>query len=324
MIRRPLVLALIALLPTHALPALATGGDGWTAVIDGEEIPAPAIPMGDDEIVRKILDEGKNRNQVMEHLRHLTKEIGPRLTASTRAQLANEWCKDQYTAWGLENPRVEQWGEYPVRFDRGPSTAAVFLRREKKDDAGEVTAIEYDKSRDLEFSTLAWTKGTDGPKRAPVVKEPRTEEDYAAVKDKLSGAWILLRPPPAVGQRGIRGRLSDHFQRRIEARKKVDEGTAVSELSISQRMVFDGVAGWISSARDERVWTGAAPEWSKRELADIPDDVHVVIRGSDYDYINSRLADQDPIEVEINADHALTAGPVPAFNTIAEIRGTEF
>lgn len=328
MTRKPLLLAALALLPIQMIPSLALAGDGdgggWTAVIDGKEVPAPEIPMGDDEVVRKILDEGKNRNQVMEHLRYITKEIGPRLTTSSQAERANEWCKEQYEKWGLANPRVEKWGEYPVRFDRGPSRANVMLRRERKNDEGEVTSVEFEKTRDLEFSTLAWTKGTDGPKRGPLVKEPRTEEEYEAVKDQLSGAWILMRPPPAVGQRGIRGRLSDHFQRRIEARKKVAEGTPMSELTIAQRMVFDGVAGWISTTRDERVWTGGAPNWDERKLEEIPEDVHLVVRGSDYDYMNSRVADKEPIELEVDANHILTAGPIPVFNTLAEIPGTEF
>jgi hypothetical protein len=184
--------------------------------------------------------------------------------------------------------------------------------------------VEFEKTRELEFSTLAWTKGTDGPKRGPLVKEPRTEEEYEAVKDELSGAWILMRPPPAVGQRGIRGRLSDHFQRRVDARKKAAEGTPMSELTIAQRMVFDGVAGWISTTRDELVWTGGAPDWEERKLEEIPEDVHLVVRGSDYDYMNSRVADKEPIELEVDANHVLTAGPIPVFNTLAEIPGTEF
>lgn len=312
-------IALTLVIAGQALGQSAT----WKAVINGEVVAAPAMPMGDDNTVRKILDEGVNRNRVMEHLTHLTKEIGPRITTGSATERANRWCAEQYTNWGLSNVRVEQWGEYPVRFDRGPSSAKVLLRRERKDDDGNVTTIEYDDIRTLEFSTLAWTKGTDGPRRGHVIREPATEEAYTAVKDRLKGAWILLKAPPPLGQRGIRGRLSDHFSRRIDARAKIAEGTLVAELPIAQRLVADGVAGWLTTSRDERVWTGGAPNWTTRKLEEIPDDVHLVIRGSDYDFINSRIADDEPIELEVDAQHQLTAGPVPVFNTLAEIKGSE-
>lgn len=315
-----LLLAWGSLVPSAA----SLAGETWTAVIDGKEVPAPVMDMGDEAVLKRILDEGKNRNQVMDHLRHLTKNIGPRLTTSAKLEEANRWCEQNYLAWGLENVRVEKWGEYPVRFDRGPSRAQVLLRRERKDDAGDVTSVEFTPTRDMQFSTLAWTRGTDGPVRGPVIREPRTEEEFDAVRDQLKGAWILTKAPPAVGQRGIRSRLSDHFQRRMEARKKVAEGTDPSELSISQRVAFEGVAGWLTTTRDERVWTGGAPGWSERPLGEIPNDVHLVIRLSDYDFINSRLADKDPIEVEVDAQHQLVEGPIPVFNTFAEIRGTEF
>jgi hypothetical protein len=296
----------------------------WQAMIDGKLVPAPAIDMGDDRTVRKILEEGIHRNQVMEHLTHLTKEIGPRITTGSATESANRWCAEQYERWGLVNVRVEKWGEYPVRFDRGPSSAKVLLRRERKDDAGNVSNVEFDDIRTLEFSTLAWTKGTDGPRRGHVIREPKTEEEYAAVKDKLPGAWILLKAPAPLGQRGIRGRLSDYFSRRIDARAKLAAGTPASELPIAQRLVADNVAGWLTTSRDERVWTGGAPDWTTRTLDQIPDDVHLVIRGSDYDFINSRIADEEPIELEVDANHVLTAGPIPVYNTLAEIKGTEF
>ncbi len=307
------------------ISAEASGeGEAWTAVIDGKEVPAPAIPMGSDATVRAILDEGKNRNQVMNHLTHLTKEIGARLTGSENAEEANRWCEEQYKAWGLANARIEQWGEVTTRFDRGPSSAKVLLRREKKDDDGEVTSVEFEPVRDIEFTTLAWTRGTDGPRRGPVLKQPQTEEELEAMRGDLEGAWILIKARPPTGQRGFRSGLQDQFKRRMETRKKAADGESLDGLSLLDRLALEPVAGFLSTGREERIWTGGAPEWRKRALEDIPEDVHAVIRMSDYDYINSRLTDKEPIEVEINANNILTPGPTPTYNTIAEIVGSEF
>jgi Zn-dependent M28 family amino/carboxypeptidase len=58
----------------------------------------------------------------------------------------------------------------------------------------------------------------------------------------------------------------------------------------------------------------------------VPKSIEVVVRRGDYDFINSRLFDKEPIELEFNLDHKLFTGPegakVPTYNVIAEIPGT--
>ena len=55
---------------------------------------------------------------------------------------------------------------------------------------------------------------------------------------------------------------------------------------------------------------------------DLPTDVTMTVRRSDYDALNSRLADGEEIIVEANIDNRFTAGPFPLYNTVAEIPGT--
>jgi carboxypeptidase Q len=295
----------------------------YTAVVDGKETPAPAIAMGDEAVVKAILEEGKERNQVMRHLRHLTQEIGPRLTGSTNAETANHWCREQYENWGLANPHVEEWGQIPVRFDRGPSTGVVMLRREDRAREGEEATVTYEKIRDLEFSTSAWTFGTDGPTRARIIKEPATPEDFERVRESLAGAWVLIGPTQRVGVRGFRGAVSGRYEVRKAAKRKVAEGVDPASLSVPERIALEPVAGYVSTSRDERVWTGGINGWRELNLDELPREPHVVIRGSDYDFINSRVADREPIELEFDLQHTLTPGPIPVYNTIAEIPGTD-
>ncbi len=291
------------------------------AIIDGKEVPPPAIEMGDPATIAAILDEGKNRNQVMDHLTYLTKKIGSRLTGSQRLIAANNWCRDQYVRWGLSNAHLEQWGEVTTGFDRGPCTGKLLLVREKKNEDNSVS-VEYDTLRDFEFSTLSWTKGTDGPVRGKVVREPQTEADYESVKDQLAGSWVLVKAASPIGQRGVRRRLADFAQMRAEARKKLADGASQDSLTMQEKVAVAPVAGFISTTRDERVWTGAVGGWRERKIEDYPNDLSISVRSSDYDAINSRLADGEPIEIEFNLQHTLTPGPVPVYNTIAEIPGT--
>ncbi len=307
----------------QAAPAdLPRNAAGWTAIVDGKPVAAPDIPMGDDEVVKRIIEEAKNRNQVMDHLRHLSEVIGARLTGSAACEAANRWCMEQYEKWGLTNIHLDQWGEIATRFDRGPSSANVLLRRERDRDGEKV--VEYETMREMQFSTLAWTTGTDGPVRGKVVKEPKTHEEFDAVKDKLAGAWVLVEAPPPIGQRGIRNGLSARYELRNDARRKASEGVAEAEMAVQERVALQPVLGYISCSRDERVWTGGAPGWRERKLEDYQKDVHISARLSDYDFINSRLADGEPIEVEIDLKHTLKAGPIPVYNTVAEIPGTKY
>ncbi|HYE60538.1 MAG TPA: M20/M25/M40 family metallo-hydrolase [Phycisphaerales bacterium] len=328
-----------------ATAAAAPQQTGWVAIIDGKEVPCPNIPMGDDATVRRILDEGKNRNQVMNHLTYLAENIGPRLTGSSAVFEANKWCMRQYESWGLSNIHLDQWGTVGVGFDRGPSAGKLLVERtrveprRRRRDAESTPAAENRPAqkevitiRDFELTTLAWTKGTEGPVRAPVVKMPKTEEELEKVQDKLKGAWVLIEAPPASGQRGIRDGVGARYQMRDRAREKAaklekgetKDGDEDIKLSVAEKVALIDVAGYISTSRDERVWTGAVPGWREKKLDTISKDVHVVVRGSDYDAINSRLADGEPVQCEFDLKHEFFDGPVPVYNTVAEIKGSVY
>lgn len=339
----------------------------WVSVVDGKEVPVPPIEMGNDAVVRRIMEEGAFRSQVMENLNAIAVERGPRLTGSENLKRTQDWAAKSFRDWGLTNVQLEQWGTVGVGFDRGPSSGTVFIARPMRPEtrpgnprrdtppAADASAtpttpaatpsatapaatttpeapvepkIEWTKAREVELSALSWSIGTPGAVRGQVIREPKTDEEFAAAKDNLKGSWILLQAPPSLGMRGIRSMMSARYEMRREARKKLAEGKQISELPVAERLAFEPIAGYISSSRDERVWTGAVSGWrdlniSERDSAD-DDQPHVQVRLSDYDFINSRLADGEKVEVEFNLDHKFRAGPVPEYNVIGEIRGSQF
>ncbi len=317
------------------LPATVGGcaAPHYTATVNGKDEPAPAIAMGDPATVQRILDEGKNHNQVMDHLRYISGEIGPRLTGSTAAERANNWAADRFREWGLSNVSLFKWGEIPVRFDRGPTTGKLITLQRRR---GDQDKPEEKVLREFELTTLAWTGGTDGPVRGPVVRMPETDEEFEAVKDKLKGAWVLIKPTPITGRTGIRG-VGASMNDRALARYAVQTGMSLESLGVKEadraqmesllneyRRLHDaGVAGYISSSRDERVWTTSFKRWRELEPGKEPRDVEVSVRLSDYDCINSRLTDGDEFVVEFDIQNTLTPGPWAVYNTVAEIPGTE-
>lgn len=307
-----------------AVPANPSDDRAAYAVIDGERAEVPSVEMGEAAVVEAIIEEGSQRNRVMDHLTYLCDEIGPRLTGSTNVERANHWVAEQFKAWGLENVHQDEWGEIGVRFDRGPSTGKVVRARELDDEEGN-SYTDWLTVRELQFTTLAWSPGTAGPVRGHVVKMPADEDGYWEVKDKLEGAWVLLPAPQR--QRGIRGSsgsMNGRLAQLGEARQKVAAGEAdIEDLALFERVAFDGIAGFISTSRDERVWTTSARGWREMSYYDLPKDIIIDITTEDYDYINSRVFDGEDIELVFDLRHHFTEGPIKVYNTVGEIRGTE-
>jgi hypothetical protein len=73
---------------------------------------APERTNDPNDPALRIRDEGLNRSQVMEIINHLTNVIGPRLTGSPGMRRANEWTRDRLTSWGLVNAKLEPWGAF--------------------------------------------------------------------------------------------------------------------------------------------------------------------------------------------------------------------
>ncbi|MCC6910016.1 MAG: M20/M25/M40 family metallo-hydrolase [Phycisphaerales bacterium] len=240
--------------------------------------------------VMRIIDEGKNNNQVMEHLTYLTQEIGPRLTGSTRAKVANEWQAELFRSWGLQNVEVREWGTIPVGFDRGPSYGRM------------IGAQGGD--REFEFSWPAWSPGTNGPVRGTVYREPSNQEEFDAIAENLKGAWIL-QPAKARG-----------------SRRGVVETSGATPTDWLAKCKEAGIAGVISAARGGEI-VHTSGRFRDVDLENLPTWTNISVRRSDYDAMNSRIADGEEVVVEFDCQATFIPGPVPCYNVIAEIPGTE-
>jgi hypothetical protein len=66
----------------------------------------------DLNMMAKIREEGLNHSQVMEIVFNLTDANGPRLMQSPGYFKAANWAKGQLSSWGLENAKLEGWGQW--------------------------------------------------------------------------------------------------------------------------------------------------------------------------------------------------------------------
>ena len=169
---------------THRVPpgpalalALLLAACAATPATDAPPAPAPAAerPSTAPSAADRIVAVAREDNRVQEHLRALC-DFGPRLTGSSGLQRSAEWARAQFGSWGLD-AELEVWGEVPVGFERGPWSGGMVAPE----------ALAYD------FTTMAWTPGTDGPWRGGALAYPETDEELAALEPRMAGAW-LVRP----------------------------------------------------------------------------------------------------------------------------------
>lgn len=240
-------------------------------------VSAPLLAQVTPEQFAIIKNEGLENSQVMAHLDHLVNRIGPRLTGSDNLTVAGEWAVDKFKSFGIENARLEQWGDYAVGFNRGPWW-------------GRMT-----KPVEMEFvcNTNAWTAGTKGPARGLVVAAPKDADELAAMKGKLHHVWML----------NPNGRLLAKLTAAMEA-----EGG------------FGFVTGR-SGRRGELLLTGGRPSRNMDSLPNLP---MVRLKNDAYEAVVEQLDDGKEVEVEFDIRNHFRKGPIPLYNVVADIIGTEF
>ena len=293
---------------------------------------APVLAQDPADMNAKIRKEETDNSQIMRTMHFLTDVYGPRLTGSPNLKAAGEWAIKQMTSWGFENGHLEPWdfghpGWLNERF------------------AGYITSPVKDT---LTCEVVAWTPGTNGPVTAQtlqiVLPEKPAQEELTAylatIKDKVKGKIVLagkhqsvavnLTPPPRrqddkqakerydpnnpnAGQyRGPRGPQQPEEPGKLNARQ-IDE-------QLDQFLVASGALIRVNDAgrehRQIRAFSNRAYDATKA----IPT---VVMSNEDYGRISRILADGQAVELEFNIVNRWYPEGKTAYNTIAEIPGTD-
>lgn len=304
---RKILLVCVAALTTGALPAAA------------QSFPT------NDPVIRQIWRMGMEESQIEQLAQALLDSIGPRLVGSPQMKGANDWAVKMFESWGIP-ARNEQYGTWNG-WNRGISHIDLTAPRVKT----------------LEGLMLAFSPGTDGPVEGDVVVLPEVANAAAfeAWLPQVRGKFIAVnlaqptcRPdrqwqefgaPGMGGGRGGRGGAGTpgSFERMNQARQQAmaafsqriaNTGMNLNDLRL--RLEEAGAVGILQSNWSRE--TGINKIFSTNTTR-IPT---VDLSCEDYGLV-FRLAEngQSP-RLRVNAE-AEFQGTVPAFNTIAEIRGTE-
>jgi carboxypeptidase Q len=285
---------------------------------------------------QRIRDEGLNHSHVMEFASALMDGIGPRLTASPNAKKANEWTRDTLTKIGLENAHLEDWGEFGI----GWQQMNAWARMVSPD-----TAV-------LILQATPWSPATSGPVTGDVVwVDIHEEKDFDKYKGKLAGKIVLygaMREVPAMekplfernsekdldeiaeypvsaGGGGRSPEMEARLRTYMERMRMIDK--------IAQFFADEKVAAVIEPSRDAKNGGGSGGTFFDDNgatlgrtpyKADKKVKVPVAVAAIEsYGRLYRLVQAHVPVSVEINIDTKFTGDHEHAYNTVAEIPGTD-
>ncbi|MBV9923996.1 MAG: M20/M25/M40 family metallo-hydrolase [Acidobacteria bacterium] len=335
--RRNAAALLCALLLCSNLPARA-------------QTPTPAPTPDPNDPVQRIRDEGLNRSQVMQTLNYLTNVIGPRLTGSPNMRRANEWTRDRLTSWGLVNAKLEPWGAFGrgwvlKRFEAGVVEPQAFpLNAYPKAwspaTAGPLTAeVVYIDAKDEQG--LQKFKGQlrgkivlNGAVRDPAAHfDPegtrQTEKQLLDLANSPDPSTQPARPrggPPSEMRAALRfaSQKWNFFQQEgaalvIDPSRGDGGNIFVQQATVPQPLPADQQA---QNAVLDRA-PGAPPQvraWEKTAPKFAP---QVVLSIEHYNRLARMLEAGEHVRLSVNLDAQFLDEDPTAYNTVAEIPGTD-
>jgi len=268
----------------------------------------------DLDMVNKIRDEGFNRSEVMESLRVLTDEIGPRLTASPGMRAASKWSVDTLQAWGIDDVYLESF-----EFGRGWSMSR--------------TEIHMTSPRQIQLHGLPveWHAGTGGVLGGEVIHAPISSiDDFEKWRGKLKGKMVLLdnmgprrQPEDKVFSKYDDAQLDERAQFRIPTGDRPSRDSWIEgfefEQALSPFLVEEGALVLVrKNDRNGMAISNLGYQYYEGETPDIPS---VVLAVDHYERL-LRLADNgNTVRLSVNVEATYYDDDHKGYSTIAEIPG---
>jgi carboxypeptidase Q len=305
----------------HDLLAAQSKSSAASVEISSHDSSQPSVEKLDLDMYTRIRDEGFNDSYIMQYASALTDGIGQRLTGSPNMLKANGWTRDQLTAMGCSNAKLEEWGVV----GRGWQEENTWIRMVAPD------------VQPLIARPLAWTPGTNGPVTAPAERVSiGRKEDMERYRGKLQGKIVLVddlkdlnSPIEPLFTRYDDKQLSDRATYPVPdegIRYLAEETKDDNSVSRDDLVAFLRKEGVIAIIRRSggnyggQLSVAAGGSWLKDPAAGLPT---VTMMAEHYGRIYRLLEANVPVTIELNVDVKFTPDEQPEYNTIAEIAGTD-
>jgi hypothetical protein len=247
--------------------------------------------------------------------------IGERLTGSPNLKRANQWTRDQLASFGLTNAHLEAWGP----LGRGWSNQYVNVRMTSPDVQ---SFIAYSK---------AWTPGTNGAVSGKCIRvNIADKKDFDKYRGKLAGMIALFGPDAEVKPitEAPFHRLSDEELAKIGQYQIPSEHPPFNYAQFLKRQQFtkelnqflaeEKVLAVLDHSRGSdgggTVFVQSGGSYKAGETTTVP---QLVVAIEHWTRIERLLKQKKDVTVELNVANTFGDDDPNAYNTVAEIAGTD-
>jgi len=287
-------------------------GTQFTVYAQGPNYTGRQVNKKIDPIVQQIIDEASTNSQLENLAFELLDVVGPRLVGTPGMTRANDWAVEKFQSWGIPAEK-QQFGEWRG-WERGISHIDMVSPRIKT----------------LNGTQLAWSPSTKGKSVVAEViplGDFKDSLDFKAWLPSVKGKYVMISMPQPTGR-------PDHNWEKYgkaSSIEKMNKDRDAKSAAWNSRIRATGMsANSIPSVLEDAGAVGIlTSNWSKEFGANkiFGARSHKVptldISLEDYGVLY-RLA-ENGIKPKIAVETASKdLGNVPSFNTIAEIKGTEF
>lgn len=265
----------------------------------------------------KAILAASQKSHIKSNLTYLSDMIGPRVTGSAALRKANDWAAAKMREYGLSSVRLEPW-VLPEGWQRGSASGRI---------------LEPENGRILTLASLGWHHGTKGAIQGHVVVITATKSaELAAYKGTVKDAIVLdgapkqLRPLSEIEKPG-----GPFYGSAVTPDKPGEKAPAIEEIMAFRRertefLKREGAQALLldSAKHHGLLMTGGG--WRDKDRASAVNILPTAFVAHEHYALLHRLASRPApavTRVELDISNRFLPGPLLAYNTVGEIRGSD-
>jgi hypothetical protein len=280
----------------------------------------------DQDMMQKIRTEGLQNSKVMDIVFQLTDANGPRLMNSPGYTKAANYARTTLAGWGLENSKLEPWGEWGKGWELQKSYVAM-------------TAPYY---RPLIAYPKTWTNGTNGPQTGELlILTAKTPEELKNYEGKLKGKIIILPRTDTLIPTFVADasrytdeqlqKMADYDPKNTPTRPPGDRPRVAPAGSLSmvalntfkEMALKEGAIAILSTSprgRDGTLFAQGGGAYAANAPANFLD---IVLAYEEYMSLYRLAAANIPVKLEVDVKSKFNTEDTRGYNVVAEIKGTD-